>query len=144
MLNNCIQKHIFFYLPPWRKWYIRLQMMVYISYGDKETKAVIMRSIWEPRTCITLGYCIGGNRGSGRSSGKKGCSSGLLYLPTYVKNNSVCYSFACHDQLFLFLKNVQMNSTCAWSFSVSLTIYSTKEPPKPSMWKALLSYVSAL
>uniref|UniRef100_A0A0A9D8U5 Uncharacterized protein n=1 Tax=Arundo donax TaxID=35708 RepID=A0A0A9D8U5_ARUDO len=61
------------------------------------------------RICITVGYWIGGNNGSGRSSGKKGCSSGLLYLPT-----------------------------CAWSLSVSLTIYSAKEPSKPSIWKSIV------
>lgn len=31
---------------------------------------------------ITCGYCKGGSIGSGNSAGKKGCSSGLLYLPT--------------------------------------------------------------
>lgn len=30
---------------------------------------------------ITCGYCKGGSIGSGNSAGKKGCSSGLLYLP---------------------------------------------------------------
>ena len=115
MPNNCIQKHIYFIYLHEENGTLDCKWWVYISYSDKETKTVIKRNIWQPRTCITLGYCIGGNRGSGRSSGKKGYSSGLLYLPTYVKNISICYSFACHDQLFL-LKNVQMDSPVHGAF----------------------------
>lgn len=39
----------------------------------------------------TCGYCRGGNNGSGKSSGKKGCSSGLLYLPTCSEENASHY-----------------------------------------------------
>lgn len=78
-------------------------MVDYISYTHEESAKTIKRSIWQPRrTSITLGYCIGGNSGSGRSSGKNGCSSGLLYLPTYIKNISTFYYLPSDNQLFLF------------------------------------------
>jgi hypothetical protein len=63
-------KYVKWELDPWHNKIVNLEK----AANNISTECI--------HTCLTCGYCKGGNTGSGKSSGKKGCSSGLLYLPS--------------------------------------------------------------
>jgi hypothetical protein len=63
-------KYVKWELDPWHNKIVNLEK----AANNISTECI--------HTCLTCGYCKGGNTGSGKSSRKKGCSSGLLYLPS--------------------------------------------------------------